>query len=78
MEEEVDESDLMDIHPKLYIKSILRAIDSTDEVCEEVNNLTLKKLQEGVSLADNFESFFLNAERSRKFKRELQNCLSPY
>ena len=55
--------------------------NSTDEDCE-VNNLRLKKLQEDLSSAKNLKSFFLNAdpyaERSRKFKRELQNCLSPY
>lgn len=28
----------------------------------EVNNLTLKKLQESLSLAENFKSFFLNAD----------------
>ncbi|KAG8236236.1 hypothetical protein J437_LFUL010989 [Ladona fulva] len=36
----------------------------------------------GLSLAKNLESFFLNtdssAERSQKFKKELQNCLAPY
>ena len=44
-------------------------IDSEDnsivEDCE-INNLILKKLQEGLSLAENFESFFLNVNLSAK------------
>lgn len=57
-------------------------IDSEDnsivEDCE-VNNLILKKLQEGLSLAENLESFFLiadsSAERSPKFK---ESCKIVY
>nr|XP_031850389.1 tigger transposable element-derived protein 1-like [Nomia melanderi] len=77
VEKEIDEAEMA--------SEVVNQIDSennnTDEDYE-VNNLTLKKLQEGLSLAKNLESFFLNAdphaERSQKFKRELQNCLSPY
>lgn len=39
--------------------------NNTDEDCE-VNNLTLKKLQEDLNLAENFESFFLNVNLSAK------------
>nr|XP_012147629.1 PREDICTED: tigger transposable element-derived protein 1-like [Megachile rotundata] len=80
VEEEVDEADLMEMASEA-VNQIDSEDTSTDEDCA-VNNLTLKKLQEGLSLAENLESFFFNAdpsaERSRKFKRELQNCLAPY
>lgn len=39
--------------------------NNTDEDCE-VNNLTLKKLQKDLNLAENFESFFLNVNLSAK------------
>ena len=75
MEEEVVEAYLMEIASEA-VNQIDSEEYSTDEDCE-VNNSTLKKLQEILSLAENLESFFLNAdpspERSRKFKRELQN-----
>ncbi|XP_066255898.1 tigger transposable element-derived protein 1-like [Euwallacea similis] len=78
--EEVDEADLMRMASE-DVNQINSEDTSTDEDCE-VNNLTLKKLQDGLSLAENLESFFLNAdpsaERKQKFKRELQNCLAPY
>nr|XP_033328818.1 tigger transposable element-derived protein 1-like [Megalopta genalis] len=80
VEEEVDEADLIEMAPEA-VNQIDSEDTSTDEDCA-VNNLTLKKLQEGLSLAENLETFFLDAdsstEKSRKFKRELQNCLAPY
>lgn len=80
VEEEVDEADLMEM-ASLDANQIDFEDASSDEDCA-VKNLTLKKLQEGLCLAENLESFFLNedpsTERSRKFKRELQNCLAPY
>ncbi|XP_017891414.1 tigger transposable element-derived protein 1-like [Ceratina calcarata] len=80
VEGEVDEADLMEMASEA-VNQIDSEDTSTDEDCA-VNNLTLKKLKEGLSLAENLESFFLNAdpstERSRKFKMELRNCLAPY
>lgn len=80
VEEEVDEADLMEM-ASLDANQIDFEDASSDEDCA-VKNLTLKKLEEGLCLAQNLESFFLNTdpstERSRKFKRELQNCLAPY
>ncbi|XP_015186585.1 PREDICTED: uncharacterized protein LOC107071792 [Polistes dominula] len=79
-EDEVDVANLMKMASE-DVNQIDPEDSSTDEDCS-VNNLTLTKLQEGLNLAKNLESFFLNAdtssERSRNFKRELQNCLAPY
>ncbi|CAL7935174.1 unnamed protein product [Xylocopa violacea] len=73
VEEEVDEADLMEM-ASLDANQIDFEDASSDEDCA-VKNLTLKKIQEGLCLAENLESFFLNTdpstERSRKFKREL-------
>ncbi|KAI4478474.1 hypothetical protein M0804_011797 [Polistes exclamans] len=80
MEREVDEADLMEMASEA-VNQINSEDTSTDED-SAVNNLILKKLKEGLSIAENLESFFLNAdpstERSQKFKRELQNCLISY
>ena len=80
MKKKVDKADLMEMESE-----IVNQINFENNKDCEVNNLTLKKLQEGLSLAENFKSFFLNADEkwsaekeSRKFKRELQNYLFPY
>ncbi|XP_017764646.1 PREDICTED: MAM domain-containing glycosylphosphatidylinositol anchor protein 1-like [Eufriesea mexicana] len=53
-----------------------------EEKVDEADLMEMTSEAEGQSLAENLESFFLNAdpsaERNRKFKRELQNCLAPY
>ena len=78
VEQEIGEADLVEMASEPQINEI----DSSSDEYNEVNILTLKKLQEGLDLAKKLELLFLDAdpcaERSRKFKRELQNCLSPY
>lgn len=56
--------------------------DTTTDEDSAANDLTLKKLQEGLKLSWKSRVIFLknadpSAERRRKFKRELQNCVSP-
>lgn len=56
--------------------------DSTDEENSEAANFSLKKVQKVLNLAKDLELYILSedpcSERSLKFKRELQNALSPY
>ena len=63
------------------VNQIDSEVNSIDEDCE-VDNLTVKKLQESPKLSWKSWIIFLecrlSAERGRKFKRKLQNCLSPY
>ncbi|XP_017796951.1 PREDICTED: tigger transposable element-derived protein 1-like [Habropoda laboriosa] len=66
VEEEVDEADLMEMASEVG-NQIDSEDNSTAEDCE-VNNLTLKKLKEGLSLAENLESVFLNADPSNTMK----------
>ncbi|GLV46176.1 hypothetical protein CBL_02892 [Carabus blaptoides fortunei] len=55
--------------------------DSADEN-SEIPNFTLNSIREGINLAEQLESYFVNAdpstERSTMFKRKLEKCLSPY
>lgn len=57
MKKKVDKADLMEMESE-----IVNQINFENNKDCEVNNLTLKKLQEGLSLAENFKSFFLNAD----------------
>lgn len=48
----------------------------------EISNFTLTSIRNGLNLAEELTSYFLNIdpsiERSTKFKRELEQCLAPY
>ena len=57
MKKKVDKADLMEMESE-----IVNQINFENNKDCEVNNLTLKKLQESLSLAENFKSFFLNAD----------------
>jgi hypothetical protein len=78
VEEEVGEADLVEMASHDEVNQI----ESISDDDSGVNNFTIKNIQEVLSLAEKLGSLVLNvdpsAERSRKFKRELQNCLSPY
>ncbi|GLV46516.1 hypothetical protein CBL_20845 [Carabus blaptoides fortunei] len=80
MEEEIAEEHLLEMASVDSFLQIDNDKKSSDEDCE-IKELNLKKLQEGINLAKNFEIFFLNADpcagRSLKFKRKLEECLFP-
>lgn len=72
-EQDIGEADLLELASEDE--------DQVEENCE-TNKLTLNKLRDGLRIAENLQSFFIEAdpipERSLKFQRELQNCISPY
>ena len=80
IEDEIAEADLLEMASEV-VQQVDFEEKSSDEDWE-INNLTLKKLREGLSLAKNIELFFLNAdpsdEGSLKIKGQLQNYLFPY
>lgn len=79
IEKDIDKMDPVEM--ALGINQIDSEDDSTDEN-SELQNFTLKSIQEGINLGKKLELYFLNAdpsiERSTKFKRELEKCLAPY
>ncbi|KAK2575999.1 hypothetical protein KPH14_007358 [Odynerus spinipes] len=80
VEKEEDKANLMEM--TMEVNQTDSEENTSSDENSEIPNLTLTSIRKGINLAEELASYFLNVdpsiERSTQFKRELQQCLTPY